>query len=165
MATLSAVKFSTPDGAKQAIDLLKDLESQGLIHLKDAAYVTWPEGDSKPKTHNSHKATQRGALGGTFWGMLFGLLFFVPIFGAIAGAVGGAIVGALSDWGIDDGFVTSVREKVTPGTSAAFLLTEGAVVDRVASSINAAFPEWELIASNLSDEQEHALRLAFAHED
>ena len=82
MATLTALKFSTPDGAKQAIDLAYNLESQGLIHVVDSAYVTWDEGAKKPKTHNSHEATKRGGLGGAFWGLLFGLLFFVPIFGA-----------------------------------------------------------------------------------
>jgi uncharacterized membrane protein len=84
----------------------------------------------------------------------------VPFLGAVVGAAGGAIMGALSDWGIDEGFIKSVRAQVVPGTSAAFLLTSGAVIDRVAEAFK-ALPPYELVASNLSEDQEHALRLAF----
>ena len=35
----------------------------------------------------------------------------------------GALSGLFSDYGIDDDFIGSVREQVTEGTSALFLLT------------------------------------------
>jgi uncharacterized membrane protein len=53
-----------------------------------------------------------------WWGLLFGLLFFVPLLGAALGAGFGALAGSLSDAGIDDEFIKSVREEVEPGTSA-----------------------------------------------
>lgn len=101
-----------------------------------------------------------GALSGTFWGMLFGLIFFVPLLGAALGAIGGAIGGSLSDVGIDDEFIDSVREEVKPGTSALFLLTSDAVIDRV----HDAFPTGsaQLIRSNLSTANEAKLREVFA---
>jgi uncharacterized membrane protein len=49
---------------------------------------------------------------------------------------------------------------VTPGTSALFLMSSDAVLDRVRDAFTAASPE--LIQSNLSDEQEAKLREAFA---
>ena len=58
---------------------------------------------------------------------------------------------------------TSVRQKVTPGTSALFLLSSDAVVDRVKSEF--AGTEAELISTNLSADQEAKLREAFANED
>jgi hypothetical protein len=61
-----------------------------------------------------------------WWGLLFGLLFFVPLLGAALGAGFGALAGSLSDAGIDDEFIKSVREEVEPGTSALFLLTSDA---------------------------------------
>jgi len=100
-----------------------------------------------------------GALGGMFWGMLFGLIFLVPLLGAAIGAAMGALTGALTDVGIDDDFIKRVREKVTPGTSALFVLTSDAVLDRVADEFRGTHAE--LISTNLSAEQEAGLRHAF----
>ena len=72
-----------------------------------------------------------GALGGGFWGLLFGLIFFVPLLGAAIGAATGALAGSLTDVGIDDEFINKVRDQVTPGTSALFVMTSHAVVDRI----------------------------------
>jgi len=54
------------------------------------------------------------------------------------------------------------REKVTEGTSALFLMTEGAVLDKVTAELKGY--EFELIASNLTAEQEEQLKAAFAEE-
>jgi uncharacterized membrane protein len=82
--------------------------------------------------------------------------------GVAVGTAAGAVTRSLTDVGIDDGFIRSVREKVTPGTSALFLLTRDAVVDRVAERFVGAHAE--LIQTNLSSEQEAKLRKAFTDE-
>ena len=69
----------------------------------------------------------------------------------------------MRDVGISDDFIRDVREKVTPGTSALFALTSGAVQDKVADEFRGT--EAELIRTNLSDEQEAQLREAFGLED
>jgi len=53
-----------------------------------------------------------------------------------------------------------VRDNVTEGTSALFLLTSGAVMDRVVSAVKGM--QFEIISTNLSKEQEAELRDAFA---
>ncbi len=163
MAALTVWKFQTPFGADAALDKLKALESQQLITVQDAAVVSWEPGKKKPKTREMHDTRKVGALGGGFWGLLFGLIFFVPILGLAIGAATGALFGSLADVGISDSFIKSVRDKVTPGTSALFLLSSDAVFDRVKQE----FPgdEAELISTNLSAEQEAKLREAFEHED
>ena len=65
---------------------------------------------------------------------------------------------------IADNFIKSVQGKVTPGTSALFLLGEVTARDRVIDSLKEAGLEPELIASNMSTEQEAALRDAFGEE-
>jgi len=162
MATLTALKFNSPDGADQMLGLLGDLQRQNLIEVQDGAVVTWPTGKKGPKTHQLHNLAGAGALGGAFWGMLFGLLFFVPILGLAVGAAMGALTGSMSDVGIDDNFIKSVRSQVTEGTSALFLLTSNAVMDRVMEAIKEKGLQPELIASNLSKEQEEALHAAFS---
>jgi uncharacterized membrane protein len=134
-----------------------------MITLHDAAIVSWPEGKKKPKTEQLTSMTGVGALSGAFWGMLFGLIFFVPIFGMVVGAAMGALSGSFADVGINDDFIKSVRSKVTEGTSALFLLTSNAVKDRVAEAFRGI--EFEVIASNLSKEEEDKLREVFAEEE
>jgi len=103
-----------------------------------------------------------GALSGAFWGMLFGLIFLIPLFGLVVGAAMGAMAGSMADVGITEDFIKSVRSKVTEGTSALFLMTSGAVQDKVAEAAKGL--KFELIASNLSKEEEEKLRAAFAEE-
>jgi uncharacterized membrane protein len=95
-----------------------------------------------------------------FWGMLFGLIFVTPLFGIAVGAAMGALGGAFRDYGIDDDFISRVRGAVTAGTSALFLMTSEAVLDRVAAAMQRS--TFEIIATNLSKEQEQELREAFS---
>ena len=162
MASLTAWKFDTPDGAEQALKTVEELAKQQLIVVQDAAVVTWPQGKKKPKTRQAQNLAAAGALGGAFWGMLFGLLFLVPFFGMAMGAAMGALAGHFSDYGISDDFIKQVRAKVTEGTSALFLLTEQATIDKVADAFKGT--KMELIQSNLSHEQEAQLKAAFGEE-
>ncbi|HSJ43155.1 MAG TPA: DUF1269 domain-containing protein [Euzebyales bacterium] len=162
MATLTALKFPTVEGARQVLDTLQDLQRQQLIVIHDAAVVQWPADKSKPRTEQLHNLAGAGAMSGAFWGMLFGLLFFVPLLGAAVGAAMGGLSGSLVDVGIDDDFIKSVRDQVTPSTSALFLLTSDAVTDRVVDALRGF--DMELISTNLSKEDEDALRHAFEQE-
>jgi uncharacterized membrane protein len=162
MATLTALKFDTPDGAAQMEALMLDLQKQQLIRVEDAAIVTWPPGKKKPQTRQLQSLAGPGALMGAFWGLLFGLLFFVPFLGMAIGAGMGALAASMADVGINDKFINEARSKVTEGTSALFLLTSGAVEDRVTEAIKARAPRFEIISTNLSKEQEDKLREVFA---
>ncbi len=79
------------------------------------------------------------------------------------GAAMGALSGRFNDYGISDDFIKNIRARVTEGTSAVFLLTSGAVKDKVVEAAK-SLPKFELISSNLSDEQEASLRAAFSGE-
>ena len=160
MATLSAWKFPDAEGAAASEQTLLNLQKQGLIVIHDAAVVSWPADKNKPKTQQLNSLTGAGALGGAFWGFLFGLIFFIPLIGLAIGAAMGALTASMADVGIDDGFIAAVRDKVTPGTSALFLLSDNAVLDKVSDAFKGVHAE--LIQTNLSKEQEDAMRKAFA---
>jgi uncharacterized membrane protein len=160
MATLTVWKFDSAQGAEDAAVNLERLAKQQLIVIDDAATVTWPAGKRKPKTRQLHNLAASGALGGSFWGLLFGLLFFVPLLGLAVGAAAGAVSGALTDVGIDDDFIRSVQAGIQPGTSALFLMTSGAVVDKVVDAFEGTHAE--LIHTNLSAEQEQQLQEIFS---
>ena len=160
MSTLSVWRFDTPDGAERAVSTLEGLAKQQLITVNDAATVSWQQGAKKPKTRQLHNLAGAGALGGAFWGMLFGLLFLVPLLGAAIGAAAGALAGSFTDVGIDDQFIKRTRDNITPGTSALFVLTSDAVLDKVEDAFRGQ--RAELVFTNLSTEQENRLREAFA---
>src|ERR687889_1159493 len=163
MATLSVLKFNDPYGADRVLVALQGMQERELITLEDAAVVSWPQGNKKPKTRQLHSTAGAGATWGAFWGFLFGLIFFVPFLGAAIGAGMGALSGSLADVGIDDDFIKQVRDKVTPGTSALFALTSGAnAPERVIDELKAY--DFEIISTNLPEEQEQQLREAFAEE-
>lgn len=164
MATLTAWKFGTVEGADQALAVLKGLQAQQIVSIEDGAIVRWEAGKKKPKTEQLMHLKSTGALSGAFWGMLFGLLFFIPFLGLAIGAAAGAITASFADYGIDDAFIKRVQSEVTPGTSALFLLGNVTARDRVIRALKDAGLSPELIASNLSDEQEAALREAFGEE-
>ena len=163
MATLSVLKFNDPYGAERVMIALQGMQERQMITLEDAALVSWPQGNRKPTTRQLHSTAGAGAGWGAFWGFLFGLIFFVPFLGAAIGASMGAITGSLTDVGIDEDFIKQVREKVTEGTSALFALTSGATApDKVIDELKAY--DFEIISTNLPEEQEKKLREAFAQE-
>ncbi|MGY1734915.1 DUF1269 domain-containing protein [Geodermatophilus sp. SYSU D00684] len=160
MATMTVWTFPTADGAERAQATLGDLQRRGLIKIHDAAIVTYPEGARKPKTRQLNNLAGAGALGGAFWGMLFGLIFLVPLLGMAVGAAMGALTGSMTDVGIDDAFIRRMREEIRPGTSALFVLSSDAVVDRVREAFEGQ--DMTLVESNLSNDQEAKLREVFA---
>ena len=80
----------------------------------------------------------------------------------VIGATIGAFAGSMTHMGINEDFIKSVRNKVTEGTSALFLMTSDAVEDRVVEAMKQS--KFEIIATNLSKEEEDKLRTAFAEE-
>jgi uncharacterized membrane protein len=160
MATLTVWKFESEDGADRAEAILERCSKEGLTKVHDAAIVSWPVGKRSPNTRQLRSLTGAGALGGAFWGFLFGLLFFAPLLGMAIGAGTGALAGSLSDVGIDDDFIASLRERIQPGTSALFALTSHTVIDKVKAAMGDLKPE--LIHSNLSSEEEQKLIDVFA---
>jgi uncharacterized membrane protein len=160
-SSLVVLKFDTPEGAEQGLALAIKLQKDHLLEIQDAATATWPKGKKKPKIRHGADACE-GAWYGAFWGMLLGWIFFVPFLGAAMGAAVGALSAHFADYGIGKDFLEQVRSKVTEGSSALFLLLGQVTTDRVVEAFKSA-PKFEVIASNLSHEQEEKLKAAFAH--
>jgi uncharacterized membrane protein len=162
VATVTVLEFDTAEKAGEVLELVQNLQKQHLIKVLDAAIVTWPVGKKAPHTRQLVDLVGAGAIGGMFWGLLFGMIFFTPLFGMAIGAAFGALGGTFRDYGIDDDFIKRIRSEVTEGTSALFLMTSDAVLDRVAEAMKGI--EFKILATNLSHEQEQKLREAFGLE-
>jgi uncharacterized membrane protein len=156
MATFTVWKFDEPDSAVRAERLLLDAESDGLVTVVDRAVVSWPVGAKRPTTRHSEDDELRGEAGwGALWGLLFGALFFMPLLGAAAGAGIGAIHKAMERVGISREQMETLRWQITEGTSALFLLTEGADLGRLGERLRGT--HWVLIDTNLTDVEQARL--------
>jgi uncharacterized membrane protein len=160
VAAVTVLKFSEPDGAQNALSQIQSLQKDHLIKVHDAAIVSWPRGKKSPKTRQLVDLVTIGAMSGMFWGFLLGIIFLTPLFGIALGTAFGALGGMFRDYGIDDDFIKRVRSAVTEGTSALFLMTSDAVIDRVSERMKNT--KFEIIATNLSKDQEDKLRELFA---
>jgi uncharacterized membrane protein len=162
VATLTAFKFDSPDGARKAFDALIALQRQQPMPLIDVAVVSWPKGKSRPSTHQADVQVGSNSLDGAFWGMLFGLIFFEPVLSRRAYWKGSALAVALTEVGVDDNFTYQIRSRVTEGTSALFAIADDALADRVVEASGGLRPE--LMATNLARDHETKLRYVFAQD-
>ena len=162
MSSLVVLAFDDADGAEQMREKMFDFQKRELITLEDAAVVVRKE-NGQVKVKQAHSLVGSGALGGAFWGLLIGVIFWMPWLGMAIGSVTGALSGKLADIGIDDDFIKEVGDRVEPGTSALFLLTRDANLDRIRDELKGV--EFEIIETNLSPDDETRLREAFAAEE
>jgi uncharacterized membrane protein len=161
MATFTVWKFDDPEGAEHGSDILKDCAREGLIKILDHAVVSWPEGADQPTTHHSHDDNWRGAGWGALWGVIAGSLFLVPVVGGVAGAAIGAYSKMTQDAGISKEQLETIRTKITPGSSALFVVTDEGDLDRVGERFHGMHSK--LIATNLTPAERQVLLETFGH--
>ena len=81
-----------------------------------------------------------------------------PLLGLVVGAGAGAVAGALSDVGINDDFMKQLAEKLTPGTSALFVLVDSDLTDKVLDALRGT--GGTVLQYSLSHEDEAKLQAA-----
>ncbi|MDH2415554.1 DUF1269 domain-containing protein [Nocardioides sp. CER19] len=159
MTTFTVWKFEDATEAQRAVKVLKSASADGLVRVVDHAVITWPEGEEKAHVDHSYDDPKRGAAWGTVWGVLTGALFTVPIAGAVVGASLGVMSKMTDGTGITPKDIDRLRDEVTPGTSALFLVTEGAQLDRLGERFH--FGDKKLIHTNLTEAERDTLLETF----
>ena len=163
MRKLIAVTYDTEFKAEEVRLQFLKMQKSYLVSLEDAVVVEKKQ-NGKVKLHQMYNLTASGAVGGGFWGVLIGLIFMNPLLGLVVGAGAGAVAGALSDVGINDDFMKQLAEKLTPGTSALFVLVDSDLTDKVLDALKidpATMAHIEKdIQSSLSHEDEAKLQAA-----
>jgi uncharacterized membrane protein len=155
MADLVIIAYPDEATAEAARAKLFELQKQYLIQLGDAV-VAIRNADGSVKLNQLMNTTAAGAAGGALWGTLIGLLFLNPILGAAAGAGAGALSGYLTDVGIDDKFMKSAAEALTPGQAALCVMVRQVTADKVLPEM-APFGG-TVLRTNLTEEQERKLK-------
>ena len=123
MPDLIAIAYDDTTTALSAMDEVHHL-AEDLIIQPDAVAAIIRSEDGKYRTVTNQHEVGAGATWGLFWGMLFGILFFVPVFGMVFGVGLGAIMGKITKSSIDKGFQDQIKDALTPGSSALFLIVE-----------------------------------------
>jgi uncharacterized membrane protein len=159
MTTFTVWKFEDADGAARAESSLKSAASDGLVTIVDHAVLSWPDGAEKPSLHHDHDCPKRGAAWGALWGILGGALFAIPVAGLVLGAGVGALAKATAGTGITKEDLERIRTEVGPGSSALFLVTEDADLDRLGERFHGR--DSTLISTNLTEAERSTLLETF----
>ena len=129
----TAWRFSSTEGADEAVLKLKGLDNQDLVEVRDVTVIRWPQYSSEPITQQH--ATGEGSKVSSF-------------------------VSKIRKGSIDTAMIEAVKGDISPGTSALVLLSSDAAVGKVADAFRAQ--RMELIRSDLSVQQQDQLRSAFS---
>ncbi|MBA2956536.1 DUF1269 domain-containing protein [Nocardioides sp. MAH-18] len=159
MTTFTVWKFEDADGAARAESSLKAAAGEGLVTIVDHAIVSWPERADKPTLEHKHDSPKRGAAWGALWGILGGALFAIPVAGLALGAGIGALAKATDGTGITKADLERIRTEVVPGTSALFLVTDSADLDRLGERFHGR--DSTLISTNLTEAERATLLETF----
>lgn len=156
MNQLIVVAFDQLDDARKAMQRLRELEAEGRIRFEDTAIVE-RELDGSAHVRNEVSGTTEGAaVIGAIIGGVVGFAF--PLAGIALGAALGAVVGTRLETGVSGDFVDEIKETLTPGRSALFVVVKQAEVDPLIAALR-DFPG-EVIQTTLDSEAEEALRQA-----
>jgi uncharacterized membrane protein len=148
----------TFEGAGTAVRTLPRVQRLVLgraVTIEDAALVSFGDDLAAPAIHPIGTLTGPGRLWSGFWGMLLAVVFLVPAAAPSLGAAAGAFAGSLASFGVPDDFIMRVRETVTPGRSALFVVSPAESADRLVDELRDA--SVDLIRSDLSAEQQRRL--------
>jgi uncharacterized membrane protein len=130
----TAWRFSGTEGADAAVLRLKQLDSQELMDVQDVAVLRWPQYASAPQLqeHVTDEGNNKAS----------------------------SLAKRIRKAGIDGAMIQSVKDDMKLGTSALVVLSVDAAIESVAKAFEGQ--AMELIRSDLSVQQEDALRAAFS---
>jgi uncharacterized membrane protein len=134
LSDLIVIGYPDEQTAPRVWDEVRKLQQDYLIDLEDAAVIIHKP-DGKFEIRTAHNPVAGQTFWGLFWGFLVGLIFLVPLFGMAVGAATGAIFGAIERTSITRDFRDRIRDLVTPGTSALFMIVRKVTTDKVLDAL------------------------------
>jgi uncharacterized membrane protein len=152
-----AIKFTTTEQAREALERLRALQRQGAIHIEDSAVIERAEGGDVHTAQQLSGTTKGAAAIGGLVGLLVGGFIF-PVAGLAIGAAAGGAVGASFASGVDQGFVKDVQASIEPGRSALFLVVDHTNVRAALAAIEHF--HGEVLQTSLDPELEDQLKEA-----
>ena len=156
MNQLIVVAFDHLEDARTAMKRLRGLENEGKVSFEDTAIIErQPDGTARVR-HELSGATETGAVIGAVIGAV--ALSIFPIAGIAAGALLGGAVGAAFDTGVSPQFAEDVKNTLSPGRSALFMVVKEADADATVAALRGL--TGDVVQTTLDSETEEALRRA-----
>jgi uncharacterized membrane protein len=135
---LIVLKYSTPTGADEMLEVLKDFQAKDFIELLDAVIVT-KSADQKVHVRQPLEiGPGRGAAFGALTGAVVGLLGGPggAIVGFVAGAATGGVTAAAMEAGLPEKDIQALaRNELQPGDSALLVYFEEIWIDQIEQAI------------------------------
>jgi uncharacterized membrane protein len=138
-------------------ETLFQMQEKGVIEVEDVVVATRNK-EGTVRLHQSMSLVATGSLIGSFSGLVLGMLLLNPLFGSVAGAAVGATAAAVRDTGIDDKFMHSLAETLTPGSSSLFVLVHKTKPEQVLEHLQSFAGRCKVLQCNMSAENETLLR-------
>lgn len=160
MATLSALLCTNVGETRAIATEVATLAACGSLIVRDAAAVARPAGPGRPAFRQLAGLHGSTPMNEAFWHLLLGHILRLPTAAAGVDSVERPCSCSLAGLGIRDDFLHSARRRLTPGTSALFLLTDDATVDRLLALLPSR--EFTVTSTNLSARQLQGLVQIFA---
>jgi len=148
MTAFTVWTFETTDGADKAAKTLRSAAQDKLVVIDDLAVLEWPVGAKEPKIHHHGPGRKGAALGGV-GGLVLGAAFLVPLVGLATGAALGAMANKYRSVGITEEQIEEIRAEIKEGSSALFLITQAANMDRLGERFLGM--KMKLIQTNLTE--------------
>ena len=111
--------FSTPYGAADAVDALREADRRWLIGLENAAVIEKHQDGSVTFNETGDRSGMSGLGSGALIGGIVGLIFPPALLAsAAAGAAAGGLGARIRDTGFEDNALRAVANELAPGESA-----------------------------------------------
>ncbi|MFN2196212.1 MAG: DUF1269 domain-containing protein [Anaerolineales bacterium] len=157
MSNIIVIIFDDTEQAGEARASLRELEKGGYLKLDDAAVLVKDESGKIQVKNEVDRSVKVGALGGGLLGLLIAGVFF-PLAGIVLGAAAGALIGKSFDPGVEKNFVKEVKDALTPGSSALFVLVSSSNPDMAIAAMRKY--EGKVYQTSLDPEAEKTLQEA-----
>jgi uncharacterized membrane protein len=136
---LMVLKFKTPTGAKEMLDVLKGLQAQDFIELLDAVIITKDANQqvhvSQPLEVGPARGTAFGAVTGAVVGLLAGPAG--AVLGLVSGAVTGGLAAAAMEAGLPEHDIEAVASgELKPGESALMVYFDQIWIEQIQQAVS-----------------------------
>lgn len=158
MSDLIVVALDQLDDARAAMRRLRELEREGQVQFEDTALL---ERTNEGEVHVKNEltgATETGAAIGAVVGGF--VMFFFPVVGLAIGAAAGAAVGSMFKTGVEASFVDEVKQQLSPGRSALFLVVRQGSPDAIVAALEPF--KGRVIQTTLQPDAEDEMRRVLA---
>jgi uncharacterized membrane protein len=126
VTVLSAWTFGTHEGAAHSAAVVRDLVERGRVRVSEAVVVSWRLSERAPRV--TSVAADGELRQPELLDLVVGVTYAIPLLQAAVGEGRIEQGSVLAGIGVDETFTNKMRDRLVPGTSALFVLSDAEAV-------------------------------------